>query len=137
MSDRNAKVIEEFRSNAGKVGGFFENIPLLLLHHTGAKSGITRVAPLAYQPLDDGNVAIFASKGGAPSHPHWYLNIEANPQVEVEVGTEKFAAHARTVMGDERDAIWSRQKEALSFFADYEAKADREIPVVVLERIQS
>ncbi|MBT8214457.1 MAG: nitroreductase family deazaflavin-dependent oxidoreductase [Acidimicrobiia bacterium] len=135
MSDHNARVIEEFRANAGQVGGFFENMHLLLLHHTGAKSGITRIAPLVYQPLDDGNAAIFGSKGGAPNHPHWYLNISANPEVEVEVGTEKYSARARTTTGAEREAIWSRQKQDISFFADYEAKTEREIPVVVLERV--
>lgn len=134
MSDWNQRVIDEFRANGGVVGGTFEGMPLLLLHHTGAKTGTRRLTPLVYQQLEDGNVAIFGSKGGAPNHPHWFLNISANPEVEVEVGTERFTARARTTAGEEREAIWSRQKETLTFFADYDAKTEREIPVVVLER---
>ncbi len=134
MSDRNAAVVEEFRANGGNVGGFFEDKPLLLLHHTGARSGVQRVSPLMYQELSNGQ-AIFASKGGAPSHPDWFRNILANPEVEVEVGPRRFSARARVVEGNERESIWEPWKRRFSFFAEYEAKADREIPVVVLEPI--
>lgn len=134
MSDRNAAVIQEFRANDGQVGGFFADKPLLLLHHTGARSGTKRVSPLMYQELPGGQ-AIFASKGGAPSHPDWYRNILSNPEVEVEVGTRRFRARARVVAGEERESIWEPWKRRFSFFADYEAKADREIPVVALEPI--
>lgn len=133
MSDWNAKIIEEFRSNAGKVGGNFEGMSLLLLHSAGAKSGEERIHPLVYQAVGD-DFAIFASKGGAPSHPAWYHNLVANPSASVEVGTETIDVEARVLTGDEREAIWSKQKRDLSFFADYEAGTDREIPVILLER---
>ena len=92
MSDFNKKVIEEFRANGGKVGGHFENMSLLLLHTTGAKSGLPRLNPLA-QMADGDRYVIIASKGGAPSHPDWYHNIVANSSVKVEVGTEAFEAN--------------------------------------------
>ena len=132
MSDRNAAVIEEFRSNGGQVGGFFEDKPLLLLHHTGAKSGTMRITPLIYQALP-GGYAIFGSKGGAPSHPAWFHNVVANPRVAIEVGSVKRDLIARVATGAERNAIWEEQKGRFSFFADYERQTDREIPVVVLE----
>ena len=96
MSDWNQQIIEEFRANDGRVGGNFEGRTLLLLHHTGAKTGTERVNPLAYQRLSDDSVAIFASKGGAPTTPDWFHNLVANPDVKVEIGTETFArARAR------------------------------------------
>lgn len=133
MSDWNAQIIEEFRANAGKVGGQFEGAPLLLLHHTGARSGTERVAPLAYQRVGDA-YAVFGSKGGAPAHPHWYLNLVANPDTVVEVGAETVPVRARVAEGEERERIWAKQKELMPGFADYEASAGtRVIPVVVLE----
>jgi deazaflavin-dependent oxidoreductase (nitroreductase family) len=133
-NDWNRKVIEEFRENEGKVAGMFEGMPLLLLHHVGAKSGTERINPLAYQRLSDGSVAIFASKGGAPSNPDWFHNLVANPDVKVEVGTESYPATARVATGEERERIWNAQKQALPQFAEYEAKVSREIPVVVLDK---
>lgn len=133
MSDWNAKIIEEFRSNGGKVGGNFERMDLLLLHSTGAKSGEERIHPLVYQAVGDDS-AVFASKGGAPTHPAWYHNLLANPSATVEVGTETIDVEARVLAGDERESIWSKQKSHLPFFAEYEAGTDREIPVVLLER---
>jgi deazaflavin-dependent oxidoreductase (nitroreductase family) len=136
MSERNEwnrRVIEEFRGNEGKVGGMFEGMPLLLLHHRGAKSGLERVNPLAYQRLGD-SVAVFASKGGAPTNPDWYHNLVANPDVTVEVGTERYPATARVATGDERERIWSAQKAAYPGFAEYEAKSGRQIPVIVLDK---
>ena len=84
--DFNTKIIEEFRSNAGEVGGPFAGATVLLLHHTGAKSGTERVSPLVYQPVGD-RFAIFASKGGAPTNPDWYHNLVAHPDTTIEVGT--------------------------------------------------
>jgi deazaflavin-dependent oxidoreductase (nitroreductase family) len=124
-------VIEQFRTNGGSVQGW---PPLLLLHHTGAKSGTERVTPLVYQQLDDGNVAIFASKAGAPKHPDWFHNLVAHPDVKIEIGDETRRVHARVAEGDERERIWTRQKEWLANFAEYEQKAGgRTIPVIVLE----
>ena len=135
MSDWNQKIIEEFRANDGRVGGNFEGRTLLLLHHTGAKSGTEYVNPLAYQRLSDDSVAIFASKGGAPTNPDWFHNVVANPGVTVEIGTETFSARAHVAEGAEREQIWERQKHDWPGFAEYEEKTTgiREIPVVVLD----
>jgi deazaflavin-dependent oxidoreductase (nitroreductase family) len=135
MNDFNQGIIEEFRANAGKVGGGFDGAPMILVHHTGAKTGTERVSPLVYQP-DGDRFVIFGSKGGAPTHPHWYLNLKANPDTTVEVGTETIAVHAREATGEERDRLWTTQKELMPGFADYEKAiaGAREIPVVVLER---
>jgi deazaflavin-dependent oxidoreductase (nitroreductase family) len=136
VTDRNQRVIDEFRANAGRVGGDFEGMSLLLLHHRGAKSGIERVNPVAYQRLSDDAVAVFASKGGAPTNPDWYHNLVANPDVTVEIATETFPARARVTAGEERDAIWERQMRDSPGFAEYEERTRgiREIPVVVLEK---
>ena len=133
-NDPNRKIIEEFRANDGIVGGMFEGMPLLLLHHVGAKSGTERVNPLAYQRLAGASVAVFASKGGSPTNPDWFHNLVANPVVTVEVGTGRYPAKARVATGEERERIWSAQKKAFPQFADYEAKVTRDIPVVVLDK---
>jgi len=124
-------VIAEFRANGGKVGAFPDG-HLLLLHHTGAKSGRQRVNPLAYLEVD-GGYAIFASKAGAPENPAWYHNLRANPQVTVEVGTQTIPVTARVAAPEEREPIWARQKDKSPGFADYEQKTARQIPVVILE----
>jgi deazaflavin-dependent oxidoreductase (nitroreductase family) len=134
MSDWNTNVIDEFRANHGEVGGMFEGAPILLLTTTGARTGATRVNPLMYLPLDDGRVAIFASKGGAPAHPDWFHNLKAEPKVRVEIGDESFDATATEVTGEERDALYGRQSSRYPQFAQYQAGTQRLIPVVVLER---
>ncbi|MGZ5293615.1 MAG: nitroreductase family deazaflavin-dependent oxidoreductase [Actinomycetota bacterium] len=134
MSDWNTNVIEEFRANHGKVGGMFVGAPLLLLTTTGAKTGATRVNPLMYLP-DGDRLVIFASKGGAPTHPDWFHNVKANPSVTVEVGSETYRAVATEVTGDERDGLFTRQSELYPQFAEYQADNPRLIPVVVLELI--
>jgi deazaflavin-dependent oxidoreductase (nitroreductase family) len=131
MNDFNKNVIEEFRANSGVVGGPFDGMTLLLLHHTGAKSGAARINPLAYMD-DDGRYVIFASKGGAPTNPDWYHNLTANPNVRVEVGDDTFDAVASEATGEERDRLYDAQKARVSSFADYEQKTDRLIPVIVL-----
>jgi deazaflavin-dependent oxidoreductase (nitroreductase family) len=134
-NDFNAKVVEEFRANGGVVGGPFEGLPIVLVHHTGAKSGIERVNPLAYQRLSDDSVAVFASKGGAPTNPDWFHNLVANPNTSIEIGTERYDVTARVAGADERERIWEAQKKAFPNFAEYEATAGgREIPVVVLDK---
>jgi deazaflavin-dependent oxidoreductase (nitroreductase family) len=134
MNDWNAKTIEEFRANGGKVGGNFEGAPLLLLHHIGAKTGTERVNPVMYQAVGR-DYAVFASKGGAPTNPDWYHNLLANPDATIEIGAGTKAVHARVAEGDERERIWSTQKERYPGFAEYEAKTTRQIPVVILEAI--
>jgi len=131
MNDWNKRVIEEFRSNGGKVGGQFEGAPLLLLHSTGAKSGEERVNPIMYQSVGS-DMAVFASKAGAPTNPDWYHNLLANPQATVEVGTDTVQVTARVASDDERDRIWTRQKTEYPGFADYEKATSRQIPVVIL-----
>lgn len=130
--DWNTAIIEEFRSNAGKVGGNFEGAPLLLLHTTGARSGAERVNPMMYQDLG-GSLAVFASKAGADTNPAWYHNLLAHPEVTAEVGTETRTFRARVATPDERTPIWEKQKADYPGFAGYEAKTDREIPVVILD----
>ncbi|MGH2691092.1 MAG: nitroreductase family deazaflavin-dependent oxidoreductase [Actinomycetota bacterium] len=132
--DWNQSIIEEFRASGGKVGGRFEGHPLLLLHHRGAKSRVERVNPLAYQPLPDGALAVFGSRGGSPRNPDWYHNVRANPRVTVEVGTESFEATARVAEGEERELIWEKQKSNIPTFAEYERRIERQIPVVILDR---
>ncbi|MEA3075662.1 MAG: hypothetical protein QOF60_570 [Actinomycetota bacterium] len=135
MADRNdwnANVIEEFRTNDGKVGGPFEGMPMLLLHHRGRKTGTIRVNPLAYR-RDGSNFVIFGSKGGAPTNPDWFHNLLAHPEVSVEVGTDSVPVVARVASGPERERLWSLQKAERPGFADYEQRTSREIPVIVLE----
>jgi deazaflavin-dependent oxidoreductase (nitroreductase family) len=132
VSDWNTHIMDEFRANAGKVGGPFEGSPMLILHTTGARSGREHMNPLVYQS-DGDRLVVFASKGGAPNHPDWYHNLAANPDVTIEVGTETLAKRARIATGDERERLWTRQKQLMPGFADYQAKTTRQIPVVILE----
>jgi len=134
MNDWNTAIIEEFRANDGKVGGNFDGAPLLILHTTGAKTGQERLAPIMYQAVGD-DVAVFASKAGAPTHPDWYHNLLADPRATVEVGGETYEVKARVADGDERERIWTTQKERYPGFAGYEQATTREIPVIVLERV--
>jgi deazaflavin-dependent oxidoreductase (nitroreductase family) len=129
----NNAVIAEFRETGGKAGGVFEGKPLVLVHHTGAKSGIARVAPLV-PLLDDGRIYIFASKGGADTNPDWYRNLVAHPEITVELGTETFAATARVLDGDERDAVYAKQVAVEPQFGEYQRNTERIIPVVELVR---
>jgi deazaflavin-dependent oxidoreductase (nitroreductase family) len=135
MNDWNTQVIEEFRANGGKVGGNFEGAPILLLHTTGAKSGLERINPMMYQDLGEGRVAVFASKAGADSHPDWYRNLVAHPGVSAEIGTETRAFEARTADPGEREPVWAKQKSDYPGFAGYEANTSRVIPVVILEPV--
>jgi len=136
MTDWNTKMIEEFRARGGK------NVPnfgdrLLLLTVKGAKTGTPRTYPLAYT-RDGDHIIVAASKGGSPSHPDWYRNVVANPDVEVEIGTERFKAHATPVpQGAERDRLYGQHSDVMPGFKDYELKTDRIIPVVVLDLVGS
>jgi len=132
--DFNARIIEEFRASGGKVVGPAEGFSLLLLHTTGARTGVERVTPVAYQPLADG-WAIFATHAGAPKHPAWYHNLLASPETIIEIGTETVPVRARVAGGEERERIWSLQKAFYPSFAKHDEKTTREIPVVVLERL--
>lgn len=133
MADWNDGIIEEFRTNAGVVGGPFEGRPLLLLTTTGAKSGGEHTTPLMFLPDGDRYIVI-ASKGGAPTDPDWFRNVAANPGATVELGTERFAVTAQIAEGDERDALFAHHAEVYPQFAEYAEKAGRVIPVVILTR---
>ncbi len=135
MSDWNEKVIEEFRANAGRVGGMFEGASMILIHQIGAKSGVERVAPLVHFPEDDDHTVIVASAGGAPNHPAWYHNLKANPKIEVEVGAETYTVVADEITGPERDEVWERVTTTAPGFADYQRKTDRLIPLLRLTRV--
>jgi deazaflavin-dependent oxidoreductase (nitroreductase family) len=130
-ADFNAKIIEEFRANEGRVGGMFESMPLLLLHHTGAKSGISRTNPLACLG-DNGRYVIFASKGGAPTNPDWYHNLKAHPEAAIEFGTDTIDVVASEATGEERERLYRAQAERTPQFGEYADKTDRVIPVIVL-----
>jgi deazaflavin-dependent oxidoreductase (nitroreductase family) len=136
VSDFNARIIAEFRANGGKVGGPFEGADVLLLHHTGARSGTQRVSPLAFQRVGE-SFAVFASKAGAQQNPAWYHNLLAHPDTTVEVGTATVTVTARIAQPAERDVLWERQKQRSPGFAKYEARAaPRRIPVVVLDPVK-
>jgi len=133
----NIDVIEQFRNNDGKIeSGMFKGARLLLLTTTGAKSGQTRVNPLAFT-RDGDNYVVIASKGGSPTHPDWYRNVEANPAVRVEAnttdGVKDFPARARVAQGAERQRLFDAQAAIMPGFAEYQRKTAREIPVIVLE----
>jgi deazaflavin-dependent oxidoreductase (nitroreductase family) len=130
-ADFNAQIIDEFRAHQGRVGGMFENATLLLLHHTGAKSGRSRINPLGYLS-DNGRYVIFASKAGAPTNPDWYHNLKAHPNVTIEVGTDTIDVVASEATGEERDRLYNRQAERVPRFGEYQKGTDRLIPVIVL-----
>ncbi|HTL87003.1 MAG TPA: nitroreductase family deazaflavin-dependent oxidoreductase [Acidimicrobiia bacterium] len=133
VNDFNRNIIDEFRNNNGKVTGVFQNAPLLLLTTKGARTGREHTTPVVYT-TDGDNVVVIASKGGAPAHPHWYLNLVANSDVTVEIPGETYRAHARVAQGDERNRLFRSQADVMPNFDEYQRKTDREIPVVVLER---
>ncbi len=132
-NDWNRKVIEEFRSNGGRVGGQFEGAPILLLTTTGARSGQAHTSPMMYLAEGD-RTFVFASKAGAPTNPDWYHNLKANPSVTVEIGSQTLSARAEEVVGPERDRIYAQQSRLYPGFAEYQEKTTRTIPVVELVR---
>lgn len=133
MHNYNQSIIDEFRANEGVVGGPFEGATVLLLTHKGARSGQTRTNPLVY--LEDGDrYLIFASKGGASTNPDWYHNLLANPDVTIEVGTEKFDTTAAELKGEERDRLFKKNAELRPQFGQYQENTSRTIPVIALTR---
>ena len=132
MSDWNKAIIDEFRVNGGKVGQF-AGTDLLLLHTTGAKSGLERVNPVAYF-MDGERYVIIASKSGAPTNPDWYHNLLTNPEVTIEVGTEQFQTVAHAAAEPERTRLYERMETINPGFTAYKTKATRSIPVITLTR---
>ena len=135
LNDWDRQLIEEFRANGGNVGGQFADVPLLLLTTTGAKSGESRISPLAYLS-EGGHIYVFAGNRGAPTNPGWYYNLLAHPDVIVEIGTEKFEARATVVNSAEGDRLGSIQVQKLPALASLQAKITRTVPVVLLDRKQ-
>ncbi len=133
MQEFNKSIIEEFRTNGGAVGGQFAGTPLLLLSTTGAKSGLARVNPLAYL-IDGDRQIIIASFAGSPNNPPWYYNLLANPEVDVEVGSERFTARAEVLGEPERAELYVKMEELMPVFSEYQSKTTRVIPVVALTR---
>ena len=137
MNDRlsfNQQIIDEFRNNDGVCGGPFEGAPMILITMTGAKSGRSLTSPLVYS-TDGDDAVIIASMAGAPTHPNWYHNLVANPDVTVEIGTESFEATAVLTEGDERDRLYAAQAQMMPQFSEYAEKAaPRVIPVFRLVR---
>jgi len=115
------------------LGGGEGMLTTLLLTTTGRKSGKQLMIPLIYRPTGDGGLCVIASKGGAPSHPAWYLNLEANPEVNLRVINDEFKAIARVAEGDERSRLWNMMVDYYGPYTDYQASTDRQIPVVVFD----
>ncbi len=131
----NDAIIEEFRANSGKVGGYFTGKTLLLLHTIGAKTGQGRINPVAYV-TDGDRLVIVASKGGAPTNPDWYHNLLACPLVTVEVGSEQFQARAEIAVEPERTRLYDKMVVMMPVFAEYQQKTRRIIPVIRLTRVK-
>ena len=129
--DYNASIIEEFRANRGHVGGPWEDTPLLLLHHTGAKTGKTRVTPLG-SLADGGRYVVVASNGGSPTNPAWYHNLKAHPEVTIEVGPDTIRSVAGEATGEERERLFRAIVAGAPQLAEYQSNTARLIPVIVL-----
>ncbi|MGA8017123.1 MAG: nitroreductase/quinone reductase family protein [Candidatus Dormiibacterota bacterium] len=129
--DYNALVIDEFRVNAGHVGGDWEDIPLLLLHHTGARSGVGRVNPVAYLP-DGRGYFIWAANGGAPSNPDWYHNLKADPNTRIEVGRDTIEVISQEAEGSERERLFAEATDRYPQLLEAARKTSRLIPMIVL-----
>ena len=123
-----------YRASGGLIGHRIPGLPqMLLLEHVGAKSGERRTSPLVY--FEDGDdVVLVASKGGHPKHPAWFHNLKANPDVIVQIGRERRPVRARVATAAERERLWPKAVETYSGYADYQARTERQIPLVILER---
>jgi deazaflavin-dependent oxidoreductase (nitroreductase family) len=131
----NEQVIEEFRANKGRMGGYFEDARLILLTTTGARTGAPHTAPVGYLPDGGDRILVIASAGGAPQHPDWYRNLLAHPEVTVDSGAFTYQARAEVLTGEDRDQAFARAVEAEPGWAAYQEKTDRVIPVVALHEI--
>jgi F420H(2)-dependent quinone reductase len=123
-----------YRLSHGRLGGSYRGAPVLLLHHTGRKSGQDRVSPLLY--LDDGDdLVVVGSKGGSHKHPAWFLNLREMPETTVEVGGEKRRVKVRVASAQEREKLWPRLVDLYSDYANYQERTEREIPLVILSPV--
>lgn len=120
-----------YQRSGGRIGGQFENAPALLLHHVGRRSGEKRTTPLVFA-RDGENVVVVGSYGGADKHPAWFLNVRANPDVEIEIGRDRLPVRAKVAGPEEREAMWAKVTEVWPSFDTYQGRTEREIPIVVL-----
>ncbi len=138
MSEWNASTIAEFRANEGRIGGYFEGAPVVLLHHRGRKSGQERVTPVMSlrHETDPDIIYVFATKSGAPTNPDWYYNLSAAGDGSVERGTETYKVTVRELKGAERDRIYAEQARRYPGYAEYPRRTAgiRTIPVLELRR---
>ena len=132
--DFNAAVIKEFHAQGGQVGGPLADTPVMLVHHIGARSGVERVVPLAYLSLPDSRFVLIASAGGSPTHPPWYYNLRANPDVTVEVGAETLKVVAKELDPAERSMMWPVIVERVPAAGEFQGMTTRTIPVFILTR---
>jgi deazaflavin-dependent oxidoreductase (nitroreductase family) len=134
VSDGNRRLIEEFRAQAGRVSGPWEGRDLLLLTTTGRRSGALHTTPVVYSRQGE-RLLVYASNGGAPGHPQWYLNLLADPRVSIEVGADRYPATATPLEGEARDRAYAEHAGRWPAFAAYQDQTERRIPVVALERV--
>ena len=128
----NARIIEEFRANNGRVGGDWDGWPLILVHHVGARSGIERVTPLGCFPQPDGRYVIVGSSGGSANQPAWYYNLKANPVTTVEVGAETLTVVAEELDDAARAELWPKLVAEAPQIDEYKQRVTRRIPVFML-----
>jgi deazaflavin-dependent oxidoreductase (nitroreductase family) len=140
-SDYNTQIIKEFRANRGRVGGMWTGTTLLLIHHIGARSGIERVTPVACSPQGEGRFAVWAANGGSPTHPNWFYNLKAHPEITVEVGTQTFTVlaeelgdTARAELWPKLVAEWPKPVAGSPDLGAAQAKSRRQFPVFMLTR---
>ena len=133
-SDFNSRMIEEFRSNEGHIGGSFAGTPMILIHHVGARSGIERVSPVACSHQGDGRFAVVASNGGSPTHPGWYYNLKAHPRTKVEAGTRTFTVLAEELDDAARAELWPKLVTEFPDVGKFQIRTARQIPVFMLTR---
>ncbi|MCP2342072.1 nitroreductase family deazaflavin-dependent oxidoreductase [Actinomadura rupiterrae] len=127
--------VERYLATDGAEGHDWNGMPILLLTTTGRKSGARHTTALAYQPDGDDGLLVVASKRGAAEPPHWYLNLVANPRVEVQVKADRYAAEARTATEDERGELWRKMTDMYPGYDELQVRAGRQIPVVILTRV--
>lgn len=129
-----AKQVAEYEASGGEESNTMGGVPVVILHTRGRHTGKVRKSPLM-RVEEDGTYAVVASKGGDPKHPVWYLNLEADPQVALQDGADVVDYRARTASGAERDQWWARATAVWPDYDEYQTKTDRQIPIVVLERV--
>lgn len=126
--------VRRYQASNGEDGHIWNGVPTLLLTTTGRKSGQQFTAPLIYG-RDGDRYLIVGSRGGADTHPQWYLNILANPDIEVQVAADKFKAKARAATSEEKPALWQTMVGVWATYEEYRQRTSREIPVVIIERV--